>query len=126
MLKPDLIKGNHRERLRSWAAILVTCIPLGCASPGSEDYAAAASYHAEQARKNDALIQQHEAAIQVFDREGDQIGVDISRKAVKEAEQHRRWERFQSTKDSWLSRWWLPAVIDAGRDNRATRRAGVD
>ena len=101
-------------RLHSWAAILLACIPLGCASPGREDYAAAASYHAEQASKNDALIQQHEAAIQLFDREGDQIGVDISRNAAEEARQHRSWERFQAAKNSWLSRWWLPAMIDSG------------
>jgi hypothetical protein len=125
MLKQDRIDRSDRVRLHFRVAILLVCIPSGCASPGREDYAAAASYHAGQARKNDALIQQHEAAIQLLDREGDQIGVDISRKAAEEARQHRRWERFQATKDSWLSRWWLPAAIGAGRDDRATRRAEV-
>ena len=126
MPKQDRIERKDRWRLNFWVAILVACSPLGCASPGREDYAAAASYHAEQARKNDALIQQHEAAIQLLDREGDRIGVDISRKAAEEARQHRRWERFQATKDSWLSRWWLPAAIDAGRDDGAAQRAEVD
>ena len=126
MLKQHRIEIKERARLRFWVAILVAGIPASCASPGLEDYAAAASYHAEQARKNDALVQQHEAAIRLFDREGDQMGVDISREAAEEARQQRRWERFRAAKDSWLSRWWLPAAIDAGRDDRAARRAEVD
>jgi hypothetical protein len=125
MPKQDRIEIKERARLRFWIAILMVCIPVGCASPGREDYAAAASYHAEQAQKNDALVQQHEAAIRLFDREGDQMGVDISREAAEEARQQRRWERFRAAKDSWLSRWWLPAGIDVGRDDRAARRAEV-
>ena len=97
MLKQDRIQRN--QRVHSWAAILVACIPLGCASPGREDYAAAALYRAEQARKHDSLIQQHEAAIQVFDREGDQRGVDISRNAAEEFRQHRRWGAISTTKE---------------------------
>jgi len=86
MLKLDRIGIKERVRLRFWMAVLVACFPVSCASPGREDYAAA-SYHAEQARKNDALVQQHEAAIRLFDREGDQMGVDISREAAEEARQ---------------------------------------
>ena len=91
-------KSSSETALLGWQFWWL-CIPVSCASPGLEDYASAASYHAEQARKNDALIQQHEAAIRLFDREGDQMGVDISREAAEEARQQGRWERFRAAKD---------------------------
>jgi hypothetical protein len=87
------------------AALILACVPIGCASPGPEDYASAASYYSDEAQKDDLLVQQHEDAIRVLVREGDQPGAEISREAADEARRRSRWERFQAAKDSWLSRW---------------------
>ena len=92
-------------RLLCPVVLNLACGPISCASPGPEDYASAASYYSDEAQKDDLLVQEHEDAIRVFAREGDQAGIEISREAADEARRRSRWERFQAAKDSWLSRW---------------------
>jgi hypothetical protein len=105
---------NVRSLCRRLSRSVISLLALGiagCASPGANDYAAAASDYARQARDERALAQQNEAASQVLGSQGDEAGAALSRQGAEDSLRDANRHEFQATKDYWLSRWWpAPSV----------------
>jgi hypothetical protein len=97
--------GTARRRARCLAASVLAGLLASCASPGPDDYAAAASRHAEQAREHYALARQHEAAAERLSAQGDSEGAAIATQAADDEARAAGMEQFDADKDSWLSRW---------------------
>jgi hypothetical protein len=81
------------------ALSLTGCVP----TPGAADYAAAARAHQEQAREHGYLAERNREAARWQASYGDARGAARSEAAATDQTQAAQWERFQATKDRWLS-----------------------
>jgi hypothetical protein len=97
-------------RLLRPEVVTLACFLTSCATPGPGEYADIAAHHAQQARRHNALAQQHEAAALNLARHGDGEGEEISQQAADEEARDARKEQFDADWDSWLSQW-LPSPI---------------
>ena len=85
------------------AAISVLALTGCVATPGSADYAAAARAHQEQAREHGYLAERNREAARWQASYGDARGASQSEAAAADQTQAAQWQRFQATKDRWLS-----------------------